>query len=248
VGFNLKFFELNIAVLLKSDIGFQDNFEVLSKFINSAMFLDSQLAELHKESGIKYYVFDGLYPIQKNGIYKKDNIYTFRLRSLDENFISKISKHLKSVDDKILDVKVIEKKIFRQVPIYEINNITPTILSFKNDSGRLYHWTFEKDGDIVKLCNALQNNLIKKYESFFKETLNPTQNFIQLLQIKNQKPQTIRITKNGKKIRLFGNKFKIIINEDKISQKLAFVALGCGLGEKNSYGGGFCVGKKGVIK
>ncbi len=44
----------------------------------------------------------------------------------------------------------------------------------------------------------------------------------------------------NKEVRLFGNKFKIIPNEDEVSQKLAFVALGAGLGEKNSFGGGFC--------
>ena len=49
--------------------------------------------------------------------------------------------------------------------------------------------------------------------------------------------------KTGKvsSFRFFGNKFKIIPNEDEVSQKLAFVALGCGLGEKNSFGGGFCI-------
>jgi len=48
---------------------------------------------------------------------------------------------------------------------------------------------------------------------------------------------------NERKITFFGNKFRIAPNEDDISQKLAFVALACGLGEKNSYGGGFCLGK-----
>lgn len=45
------------------------------------------------------------------------------------------------------------------------------------------------------------------------------------------------------RVRLFGNKFKIVPNEDEVSQKLAFVALACGLGEKQSYGGGFCLWK-----
>lgn len=40
-----------------------------------------------------------------------------------------------------------------------------------------------------------------------------------------------------------GNKFRIVPNEDEISQKLAFLSLGVGLGEKISYGAGFCVSK-----
>ena len=49
-------------------------------------------------------------------------------------------------------------------------------------------------------------------------------------------------TKKVTEVRFFGNKFRIVPNEDEVSQKLAFVALACGLGEKNSFGGGFCIG------
>ena len=106
----------------------------------------------------------------------------------------------------------------------------------------------DKDGDILKLQKQLQDNLLKKYENFYNEKLKPTQNFIQLLEIKNQKPQSIYFMKkinDGKsiRVRLFGNKFKIVPNEDETSQKLAFVALSCGLGEKQSYGGGFVLSR-----
>ena len=89
------------------------------------------------------------------------------------------------------------------------------------------------------------DNLEKKYKSFFGEEIaldSAAQNFIQLLELKNRKPQTIKVKKDGGFIRFFGNKLRIVPNEDELSQKLAFTALACGLGEKNSYGGGFCLG------
>jgi CRISPR-associated endoribonuclease Cas6 len=106
----------------------------------------------------------------------------------------------------------------------------------------------KQDGDILKLQKLLQDNLEKKYNAFYGTKLKPTQNFIQLLEIKNQKPQRIWTSKKDKEQKIvsfnfIGNKFRIMPNEDEISQKLAFLALGCGLGEKNSYGGGFCLGK-----
>ena len=117
----------------------------------------------------------------------------------------------------------------------------------ENENSHQLFWTLEKSGDIIELQNQLQDNLLKKYEEFFGGKLNPTQNFIQLLEVKNQKPQSIYFTttKNDmqKKVRLMGNKFRIIPNEDEISQKLAFLSLGVGLGEKISYGGGFMIGK-----
>jgi CRISPR-associated endoribonuclease Cas6 len=109
-------------------------------------------------------------------------------------------------------------------------------------------WSLEKSGDIIELQNQLQENLLKKYEEFFGEKLEANQNFIQLLEVKNHKPQSIYFTttKNElqKKVRLIGNKFRIVPNEDEISQKLAFLSLGVGLGEKSSYGGGFMIWKR----
>ena len=109
-------------------------------------------------------------------------------------------------------------------------------------------WTVQKDGDILKLQKQIQDNLLKKYESFYNEKLNIDHNFIQFLEIKNHKPQIIFFTKNYnnqiKRIKLFGNKFRIIPNEDELSQKLAFMSLSCGLGEKQSYGAGLCLSKE----
>ena len=101
----------------------------------------------------------------------------------------------------------------------------------------------QKDGNILTLQKQLHDNLERKYQEFYGEALEAKQNFIQLLEIKNRVPQNIQITKDNKKIRFFGNKFRIVPHEDEISQKLAFLALGCGLGEKNSFGGGFCLAK-----
>ena len=101
----------------------------------------------------------------------------------------------------------------------------------------------QESGDIIQLQKQLHENAEKKYQSFFGESLHVNQNFIQLIEIKNKVPQNILITKEGKSIRFFGNKFRIVPNEDDVSQKLAFVALACGVGEKNSYGAGFMLGK-----
>ena len=46
-----------------------------------------------------------------------------------------------------------------------------------------------------------------------------------------------------KNIKFIGNKFKVWVNEDEKSQKLALIAMACGLGEKNTIvGTGFCTG------
>jgi len=87
------------------------------------------------------------------------------------------------------------------------------------------------------LQQRLQANLEKKYKGYYKNKLVPEQSFIQMIQVQNSKP----ISYSYKNIKLLGNKFRIIVNEDSVSQKLAFIAEATGLGEKSSSAGmGFC--------
>lgn len=213
----------------------------------------SELKEYHKKEGFKHYSFSGFQPKEddvKNGYYKSGETYTFTIRSLDEKFLEILATALRqNVDNPNLLVVQTQKKNLKNFFISELYSVTPVIATCGNDEkGRQIFWTIEKHGDIMQLQKQLHENLLKKYESYYGEKLEPTQNFIQLLEIKNKKPQNIVMRKNDdkhgeRKVTFFGNKFRIVPNEDELSQKLAFVALACGLGEKNSYGGGFCLGK-----
>ena len=236
----MKYFELTCTAYLKKDISFKESFEIIGKYISYSMFQSQILEELHKEKGFKYYNFGSFFPTEKEKIYKQDNSYKFIIRSLDEIFIDTLSNTLRqNINNPFFQVISIQKRVIKQFFINELYSIAPVIVTTENN----LFWTMQKDGDILKLQKQLHDNLEKKYQSFFKEPIKAEQNFIQLLEIKNKVPQNIEITKNGKRVRLFGNKFRIIPNEDKISQKLAFVALSCGLGEKNSFGGGYLIAK-----
>ncbi len=236
----MKYFELTCTAYLKKDIPFKESFETLTKYISFSMAGNEQLKVTHKSSGFKYYTFGGLIPTEQERVYKKGSNYQFTLRSPDEEFIDILAKELrKNINNPNLLVVEAHKKVIKQFFISELYSATPVIVTIKKD----LYWTMEKDADIVKLQKQLHNNLEKKYQDFYDEPIKAEQNFIQLLEIKNRVPQNIQITKQDKKIRFFGNKFKIVPHEDEVSQKLAFLALGAGLGEKNSFGGGFCLGR-----
>ena len=49
------------------------------------MLKDQALKQLHEENRYKNYVFCNLYPIEKDGIYKAGNIYTFKYEQLTLN-------------------------------------------------------------------------------------------------------------------------------------------------------------------
>ena len=141
-----------------------------------------------------------------------------------------------------------EKKDIKQYFIKELYSATPVIVSDRRDSqGKQLFWSLYYNGDISSLQKRLQNNLEKKLKQFYKEEVNDSNSFIQEIELKNEKPQSIyfKTTKNSKEkiVRLIGNKLRIVPNKDEISQKLAFLSLAVGLGEKSSLGGGFCFGR-----
>jgi len=238
----MKLFELTCTAYIKKDIEFNKSFETISKYISFST-VRGGLEESHKRDGFKYYAFSGFRP--KKGepnakVYRSGDSYEFSIRSFDEKLIDTLSHSLReNINNSDFLVIQTTKKTIKQFFISELYSATPTIVSIEDKK----FWTMQQSGDIIQLQKQLHDNLEKKYQSFFGEKLQSTQNFIQLLEIKNQKPQNIIIHKNGKKVTFFGNKFRIVPNEDEVSQKLAFVAIACGLGEKNSYGSGFCLSR-----
>lgn len=234
----MQYFELRCTSYLKNDIPFKESFEKLSKYISYSMAKDEISKAIHKREGFKHYCFGGIFPIEREKVYKKGFNYSFIIRSLDEQLIDALSNELrKNINNSNLLIVEAHKKIVKQFFVSELYSATPVIVTAEDG----FYWTMEKDGDIMKLQKQLHDNLEKKYQDFYGEPIKAEQNFIQLLEIKNRVPQTIQITKNDKKIRFFGNKFRIVPHEDEVSQKLVFLALGCGLGEKSSFAGGFCL-------
>lgn len=241
----MKYFELICTAYLKRDIPFKEGFDIISKYISYSMAQTEDYRELHDSKGYKLYSFGNFYPPESEQVYKQGKSYKFILRSFDEKFIDTIATNLRqNINNPNFLVVEAQKRVVKQFFISELYSATPVIVTTENN----LFWTMQKDGDILKLQKQLHDNLEKKYQTFYSEKIDTEQNFIQLLEIKNRHPQNIYVKKkdeSGKttSFRFFGNKFRIIPNEDEISQKLAFVALACGLGEKNSFGGGFCLAK-----
>jgi CRISPR-associated endoribonuclease Cas6 len=247
----MKIFELRCIAYLKQDIPFDESFDCISKFINYSICQKEEYVLKHNKNIFNNYCFGSFMPIQIDKLYKKGSTYNFTIRTIDEKFALELVTLLRvNINNPFLQIVQVERRDIKPFYISELYSATPVIMSLKKEdiSSHQLFWTLDKSGDIIELQNQLQNNLVKKYEEFFGEKLEINQNFIQLLEIKNQKPQSIYFTttKNEiqKRVRLLGNKFKIVPNEDEISQKLAFLTLGVGLGEKSSYGGGFMIWKR----
>ncbi|MDY0364391.1 MAG: CRISPR-associated endoribonuclease Cas6 [Arcobacteraceae bacterium] len=236
----MRYFELECKAYIKKDISFEESFEKISKYVSYTL-NSSGYGDLHKSKGYKYYVISGFYSHDKirDSIYEVGKTYYLNIRVLDEKIADTLTLALReNINNPDFLIISATKRNIKQFFITELYSATPVVISKDNR-----FWTMQENGDLMTLAKQLQDNLDKKYRDFYGQKLDNSDDFIQLIEIKNKVPQNIRIHKNGKKITFFGNKFKIVPNEDEISQKLAFMALACGLGEKNSFCGGFCLAR-----
>jgi len=237
----LNFYELKINLFSKFELDYKKSLEPLSKIIASITYKSKNFKTLHSDKEFKYYTISNLMNLQNSNFYKRGQNY-FLLRTPNKEFINEIALLLFNYEDdffKIESLNMKEIKFFNVTKLYTIN---PTIVSFKDNNNKVKQWTIESNGDILFLLENLHKNLVKKYNFFYNKNINPKENFIKNFKLLNQKPISIYYTKNKKEFRLFGNKFEIVPKQDEFSQQLAFLALSCGLGEKNALGGGFCLG------
>ena len=237
----MHYFELRCKAYIKQNFDFKESFWIISKFISFSLAKEKRFLQEHNKNRFKTYSFSSFVACEKNKPPKKieeGTLLCFRIRTIDKELAFLLPKLLEqNTNNQFFSVVAIQKKEIKPFFITELYTLTPTVISIENEG----FWSLQ-NGDITLLQRRLHENSVKKYEQFYGD-IAPMQNFIQLLELKNKTPQFITLKKDAKIIKLLGNKFRIVPNEDEVSQKLAFLALGVGLGEKNSLGGGFCISK-----
>ncbi|MBU3127893.1 CRISPR-associated endoribonuclease Cas6 [Clostridium tagluense] len=229
----MNFVEVTVTVLLKKDIYFADSGYVIAKNINKLMLLDKDLKELHPKNEYKNYIFDNFYPLEKDKFYKKDKLYIFKIRGLDESFMKKIHNLLYILKSNDFQIVSVDERKINKSHIKELYTINPIIVTIDNKP-----WMQGDDLELFK--QRLEANLEKKHKDFYNEEISANGLFIKNIEFKNRIPMHF----NYKNIKLLGNKVSIIVEDNEDAQKLAFLAMAVGLGEKNSaVGAGFCSGR-----
>lgn len=120
-----------------------------------------------------------------------------------------------------------EIKILKQHLIKKIYTLTPVIIKTENG-----YW--KNNLCLNDFEERLKINLIKKYNILFNCKLDEDFQFYYYLNFKNKVP----VSRKYKNITLLGDMLELEIAENETAQKLAWLAVGSGLGEVNSRGFG----------
>ena len=224
-----KVFEIRVKMYLLQDISFKELQNVLADFVDSALCKNEELISFHEENRYKFYSIGTLWPVERGGVYKKDQIYTLTLRTVDPQLARYFSEVLKNHYTRKMKGLVVENRIIPQKMISEIYTLSPVIM--KSDAG---YWRSYMSLDEYE--NRLFANTVKQYKFFTGEQIEEDFSLYTNIRFLNKHP----IVCKYKNISLLGDKLNLQIATDEKSQNLAYFVLGTGLLEGGYRGNGFC--------
>lgn len=219
---------MKLTVYLLKDIESKNALSKIASLIDKSFLWDERMMKMHKKVSYKPYTFNSLYPIEKDQIYRAGKVYTILIRSISKDFVHFCKEHLVNTYTEEMKALALTVKVLPQKMIQRIYSVTPNII--KCDQG---YWKGHLT--IQQYEKRLIDNLMKKYKYFIEEEINEDFELFTYVRLENRKP----ISFSYKNVKLLGDKVTIHIAENEMAQKLAYLALGCSLGELGARGAGF---------
>lgn len=227
----MEVYEITVRIYLPKNIQVPDMQGAISHFIDSYLNKNEVFAQFHQEKAPKCYTMDLPYPIEKGmREYKGDNIYQFRIRTINEELssylLSGIAEHsTQEIKGLVRTVKAIPHR-----HITGIYALTPVVLI--NAEGKGY-WR-----DIMSFPEyeeMLKKSIIHQYEVCTGERIEQDCTLYDQIELKNK--CAIGVPYKG--IKLLGDKLSMQVSDNDTAQRIAYYLLGSGLGSKGSRGFGF---------
>lgn len=222
-------YQIRIKLFLLQNIPADRVQEKVTIFIDTGFARRAELLRSHKENQFKRYCYDSFYPVEKDKVYKEGHIYTITVRTIDweladffnETYGDHATREMKGL---VTEMRILPKKM-----IEYLYTLTPAILKDHQYGYWRTHMSLEKFEE------RLKNNLIKKWNYFTCDRIREDFPLYTCLEFLNTRPISVKY----KQIHLLGDKIRLQIADDELSQKLAYLALGTGLLELNARGYGF---------
>lgn len=229
----MRVYEIRLKLYLLQSIEVNKVQSKVTAFLDQGFAARPELLEWHETNRYKNYCFDMLYPLEKDKLYKKGKIYTLTVRTIDSKLAAYFSEvcpnqYTNEIKGLTGSIRILPKKI-----IQTLYTLTPAIIKCQPLKEHEGYWRGSMS--LAEYENRLKVNLIKKWNAIQKEKINEDFPLYTMLEFLNEAP----IPMEYKNIRLLGDKLRLQIAEDELSQNIAYMALGTGLLEMNGRGAGY---------
>lgn len=225
----MKILSYEVKVYVLKDIPNALLMQKQCELIDTCYANDPVWSRWHQVNQFKNYSFSGCIPLEATKVYGEGKVYSFTLRTVNEELGQLFMSNLQNAYTPFLKVLTIQSRILPQVQLAKIYTLTPCML--KTDHG---YWRTIMNLDAFE--KRLIENLIKKYNHITNTKIDEDFLFFSHIKFDNHKPVAVPY----KNIKLLGDKITLMVEPNPSAQKLAYTALGCGLLEAGSRGFGFC--------
>ncbi len=225
----MQIISIKLRVYLLSDIIQQKASAAIAGLIDKTLCQREEWTTLHQQNTYKPYSFSGLAPVNKQGIYKKDTLCTFTIRTLDSKLAQYLVEMLPRMETPLLKGLATEIWIIPEKPIEKLYTLTPAIMKCEEGG----YW--KGNISFADYQKAMKTNLIKKFNYFNDTVLDEDFDLWTSFELTNHKPIAVPY----KKITLLGDKLEMQVADNPSAQNLAYMALAAGVGELGSRGAGY---------
>lgn len=225
----INLWQIELKVFLLKDIAYRDVVTKVATFIDSALLNDEKWSTYHLEQKYKGYSFNSLYPIMKNGIYKKGRVYTVQIRTVVEELKDFFMESLKdNVTEEMKGLLTHVRPMKTKKSIDKLISVTPLVIKTKKS-----YWRKEMNVEqfLKKICTSITN----QYKELYGGTIDENVPIFTGIKFRNRFPIVTRY----KKVKLLGEKVVLEVADNEIAQKLAFLSLGVGAGHMGARGFSF---------
>lgn len=224
-----KVYEIDVKIFSLRDFGQDIAGSVVSGLIDTCLCKNEKFLEFHKKNFYKQYVMNMPYQLEEDGIYKKEKVYTVKVRTVDRELMDYLMMSLPETTTEYLKGLMTKVRVVPRKHICKLYSITPIIMKFGGIGYWKNHISFEKYEQLLK------TNLIKKFNQFTNKKLDEDFRFYTSISKLNRKPVKVCY----KNIILLGDKFEMEIADNETAQELSYFSLASGLGENNSRSCGY---------
>lgn len=224
----MKVYEITLKTFLLQNIHKDQALERIAELVDKSLSADDDFLDFHNKNKFKNYTFNSLYKLEDDFIYKEGNLYSIKLRSVDEELVNYLKVNLANEYTEHIKALTTECKELRRKQLERIYSITPIII--KTEGG---YWKGNLSLEEYEM--RIKNNLIKKYNNYFNTKIDENFELFRGIEFTNRKP----ISSTYKNIKILGDKLTLYIAENETAQELAYFALGAGAGEMCPRGFGF---------
>lgn len=222
-------YEIKLKIYMLKNILANEIQTKITALLDKGFLTDTKWQQFHKQNCYKGYSMNHAYPLEHDKVYKKDKIYTITIRTVDSNLAKYFSEICVNQFTKEMKGLTAQIKILPKKHLECIYTLTPIVFKDEQKGYWRTHMNLEQFEAQLKM------NLYKKWNYFEKTKIEEDFPIYNMIEFLNQGPIGVEY----KNIRLLGDKIKLWIADDEMSQNLAYMALGTGLGNMNSRAMGY---------